>query len=166
MAQITVGKLEAFDPRRHNFSKYVQRVQLYFKANNITGDHKKAVFLSALGYETYEILVNVFTNPEREDFDMQVDRLTNHFHPKSSIVAEENKFGCHRQGDSEGLADLIADLRRHSAHSNFKADAIDQSLCDRFVCSLTQEYRQSRLLTKTDNLSFDQAVEIAISLVG
>ena len=55
-------------------------MKLYFKANNITEDSKKAFFfLSALGYETYEILVNIFTNPETEEFDTLGDRLTNHF---------------------------------------------------------------------------------------
>ena len=34
------------------------------------------------------------------------------------------------------------------------------------ICGLTQEYIRSRLLTETDNLSFDRAVEIAISLEG
>ena len=166
MAQTTVGKLEVFDLKRHNFLKYVQRVQHYFKANNITEDRKKAVFLSVLGYETYEILANIFTNPEKEDFDTLVDRLTNHFYPKSSIVAERYKFGCCHQGDSESLTDFIADLRRLSTCCNFKADALDENLRDRFICSLTQEYIWSRLLTETDDLSFDRAVEIAISLEG
>ena len=93
MAQTTVGKLEIFDLKQHNFPKYIQCVQFYFKANNITDDRKMAVFLSALGYETYEILANIFTNHETEDFGTLVDRLTNHFHPKSSIVAERYKFG-------------------------------------------------------------------------
>ena len=166
MVQTTVGKLEVFLPKLHNFPKYVQCVQLYFKANNITEDCKKAVFLSALGYEMYDILTNIFTNPETEDFDMLVDKLTNHFHPKSSIVAERYKFGCCRQGNSESLADFFVDLQRLSARCNLKADALDENLRDRFVCDLTQEYIRSRLLTKTDKLSFDRAVEIAISLEG
>ena len=45
-----------------------------------------------------EILANIFTNPEMEDFATLVDRLTSR-----------------RQGDSENLADFIADLRRLSA---------------------------------------------------
>ena len=81
---------------------------------------------------------------------MLVDRLTNYFHPKSSIVAEPYKFVCHRQGDSEGLASRWI--------------ALDENLYDRFVCGLTQEYIQSRLLTETDDLSFDRAVEIATRL--
>ena len=44
-----VGNLEAFDPKRHNFPKYVQRVKLYFTANDIPDVRKKSVFLSALG---------------------------------------------------------------------------------------------------------------------
>ena len=61
MTQTTVGNLEVFDLKRHN-SKYVKHVQLYFKANNITEDCKKAVFLSVLAYEMYEILANILTN--------------------------------------------------------------------------------------------------------
>ena len=106
-----------------------------------------------LGYETYEILANIFTNPEREDFDTLVDRLTNNFHPKSSIVAEENMFGCHRKRDSESLADFIANLRRHSARCNF--NALDENLCDRFVCGLIQEYIQRMLVMERDDHSFD-----------
>ena len=83
-----------------------------------------------------------------------------------SIVAERYKFGWRREGDSESLANFIADLQGLSAHCNFKADALDENLHDRFVCGLTQEYIWSRLLTETDDLSFDRVVEIATILEG
>ena len=150
----------------HEYSEIKSPTKIYTLTvvNNITEDRKKAVFLSVLGYETYEVLANIFTNPETEGFATLVERLTNHFHPKSTIVAERYKFGCCRQGDSESLANFIADLWRLSASCNLKANALDENLCDRFVCGLTQEYIRSRLLMETDDLMCDRAVEIAISL--
>uniref|UniRef100_A0A1X7U2S7 Retrotransposon gag domain-containing protein n=1 Tax=Amphimedon queenslandica TaxID=400682 RepID=A0A1X7U2S7_AMPQE len=106
-----VGHLETFYPKRHNFPKYVQRVKLYFTANDNLNARRKSVFLSALGYETYDILANVFDDPEAQTFNTLVERLKNHFHPKSSVAAKRYKFGCRRQGDSESTADFVADLR-------------------------------------------------------
>ena len=85
---------------------------------------------------------------------------------KSSIVAQWYKFGCCHQRDSKSLADFIGNLRRLAACCNFKADALDENLRDRFICSLTQEYICSRLLMETDDLSSDWAVEIITSLEG
>ena len=139
-------------------------LQLYFTANDIPDARKKSVFLSALGYETYDILANVYDDPEAQTFDTLVERLTNHFHPKSSVVAERYKFGCRRQGDSESIADFVADLRSLAARCKFKAAALDETLRDRFVCGLSKEFIRSRLLTEQDNLLFDRAVEIAMTL--
>ena len=66
----------------------MQQVQLYFTANDIADARKKSFFLSALGYETYDILANVHDDPEAQTFDTLVERLTNHFHPKSSVIGE------------------------------------------------------------------------------
>ena len=67
----------------------------------------------------------IFTNPETENL-ARWSTLTNHFHSKSPIVAQWYKFGCCHQGDSESLADFIANLWRPSANCNFKADALEQ----------------------------------------
>uniref|UniRef100_A0A1X7TDA7 CCHC-type domain-containing protein n=1 Tax=Amphimedon queenslandica TaxID=400682 RepID=A0A1X7TDA7_AMPQE len=122
-----VGNLETFDPKRHNFPKYVQRVKLYFTANDIPNARRKLVFLSALGYETYDILANVFDDQDAQTFD--------------TLVA-----------------------RSLAARCRFKADALDETLCDRFVCGLFKEFIRSRLLTEVDDLPFDRAVEIAMTL--
>ena len=100
----------------------------------------------------------MYDDPEAQTFDTLVERLTNHFHPKSSVVAERYKFGCRRQGD------FVADLRSLAARCKFKAAALDETLRDRFVCGLSKEFIRSRLLTEQDNLLFDRAVEIAMTL--
>ena len=67
---------------------------------------------------------------------------------------------------SGSLANFVANLRRLSAHCNFKANALDENLHDRLICGLTQEYIQTRLFMETDNFSFDRAIKIANSLEG
>ena len=51
-----------------------------------------------------------------------------------------------------------------AARCKFKADALDETLRDRFVCGLSKEFIRSRLLTEQDDLPFDRAVEIAMTL--
>ena len=167
MAAMSIcGQLEPFDPARHNFEKYAQRFKLYVQANAIEEDKRQSVFLTLIGYETYEILSNMFEKPEEKPLDELVTKLTNHFHPKSSIVAERYRFGCRRQGDLETIADFVADLRKLAVKCNFKKAALDETLRDRFVCGLRQEFIRSRLLTEKDDLTFDRAVELATGLEG
>ena len=156
MAQTTVGKLEIFDPKQHNFPKYIQRVQFYFKANNIIEDCKKLVFLSTLGYETYEILVNIFTNHEMEDFGMLVDRLTNYFYQINccwTIKVWMTLWG--RLGKPNRLhyrpPGTFIPLQFQGRSSQWEP---------------SWQILQRPLLTETDDLSFDHAVEIATSLEG
>ena len=82
----------------------------------------------------------MFDDPEAQTFDTLVLRLTNHFHPKSSVIAERYKLECRRQGDSESIADFVADLRSLAARCKFKADDLDETLHDRFVCGLSKEF--------------------------
>uniref|UniRef100_A0A1X7SVD4 CCHC-type domain-containing protein n=1 Tax=Amphimedon queenslandica TaxID=400682 RepID=A0A1X7SVD4_AMPQE len=95
-----------------------------------------------------------------------IGKLTSHFHPQSSIIAERYQFGCRRQGDLETIADYVAELRKLATRCNFKKDTLDETLRDRFVCGLRQEFIRSRLLTKKDDLSFSRAVELATGLEG
>ena len=164
MAAMSIcGQLEPFDPARHNFEKYAKRFKLYVQANTIEEDKRQSVFLTLFGYETYEILSNMFEKPEERPLDELVTKLMNHFHPKSSIVAERYHFDCHRQGDLTTIADFVADLHKLEVKCNFKKAGLDETLRDRFVCEI---HIRSRLLTEKDDLTFDCTVELATRLEG
>lgn len=85
--------------------------------------------------------------------------MTKHF------VAERYKFGWHCQGDSESIADVIADLRRLLAIAISRPMLLMRTFVTDSSAALLKII-QSRLLTETDDLSFDRAVEIATSLEG
>ena len=164
MAAMSIcGQLELFESARHNFEKYAKRFKLYVQANAIEEDKRQSVFLTLFGYETYEILSNMFEKPEEKPLDELVTKLMNHFHPKSSIVAERYRFDCHRQGDLTIIADFVADLHKLEVKCNFKKAALDETLWDRFICGF---HIRSWLLTEKDDLTFDCAVELATGLEG
>ncbi|XP_011408064.1 PREDICTED: uncharacterized protein LOC105315208, partial [Amphimedon queenslandica] len=160
---VAAGSLESFDPKRHGFTKYVQRIKLYFEANNIAAGRQKSVFLSALGYETFEVISNMVTAAEltSKTLDELVTLLTNLLHPKASIVTKQYRFGCCRQREEESIADYVADLRRLAMRCDFKPAALDETLRDRFICGLSEEFIHSKLLTESDDLKFDTAVQMA-----
>ena len=45
----TFGQIQEFRPESESFAAYVERVQLFFTANDIPDEKKTAVFLSVVG---------------------------------------------------------------------------------------------------------------------
>ena len=165
MAALISGLLESFDLSKYNVTRYIQRFKLFMKANDIPEERKKSVFLTAIGYDSYEILANIFEKLEQETLETLEAELEKHFNSKSSVIAERYKFGRH-QKESESIPDFVPGLRKLAACCNFKKASLDETLCDKFVCGLQQEYIRSCLLTEEDNLIFDRSVEIATGLEG
>ena len=59
MAALIGGQWEPFDPSKYNVTRYMQRFELFVKANDIPEERKKSVFLTAIGYDSYEVLANI-----------------------------------------------------------------------------------------------------------
>ena len=166
MEALISGLLEPFDPLKYIVTRYMQRFELFMKANDMPEDRKKSVFLTAIGYDSYEVLANTFEKPEQETLKTLKAEVQKHFNTKSSVIAEQYKFSCRHQKESESIADFVAELRKLAARCNFKKASLDETLCDKFVCGLQHEYIRSRLLTEEDNLTFDRSVKIATGLEG
>ena len=161
MAALISGLLELFDP-----SKYIQHFEQFVKANDIPEERKKSVFLTAIGYDSYEVLANFFKKPEQETLKTLKAELEKHFNSKSSVIAERYKFGCRHQKESESTADFAAGLCKFAARCNLKKALLDEALRNKFMCGLQHECSKSRLLTEEDNLTFNRSVEIATGLEG
>ena len=52
----TIGKLSKFQPEKERISAYLERVQMFFEANDIAAEKQVAVLLTAIGVETYALL--------------------------------------------------------------------------------------------------------------
>ena len=51
-----LGRLHEFDPKADNISTYLERLQLYFEANQVEDDRKVSVLLTVIGAKAYETL--------------------------------------------------------------------------------------------------------------
>ena len=156
-----LGKLDPFQPESETISAYLERVDLFFEANEVAADKKVAVFLSVIGGKTYTLLRNLTApvKPSEKTLEDLRAVLKKHFEPTTIVIAERYYFHCRSQAEGESIADYIAELRRLSIKCEF-GDYLEQALRDRFVCGLRSKDIQEELLTKRD-LTLQRAQEIA-----
>ena len=136
----TIGRLDEFDPATDAVESYAERAQLFFEANDIAAGKQTAVFLSAIGTKTYQLLRDLMapTLPKEKSFEDIVGVLKEHFQPKPLVIAERFYFHRSQQGVGESIADFVAGLRRRATHCEF-GGYLDESLRDRFVCGVRSE---------------------------
>ena len=108
------GQLESFNPDTDSVSAYIERVHLFFGANDIPDKKAVAVFLSTIGAKTYELLRNLLSPTPLEA--LKLDELTEvlkcHFEPKPVVIAERLHFHRCSQAPSESVVDYLAELGR------------------------------------------------------
>ena len=155
------GELKHFEPEVEKISSYLERVDLYFTANQIADERKVAVFLSVIGAKTYSLVRDLVSpaSPKDKSLEHLADILKKHFEPKPLIIAERFTFHRRNQSTSESILEYVAELRRLATHCEF-GEYRDQALRDRLVCGLRSESIQKRLLSEAD-LTLARAVEIS-----
>ena len=155
------GRLEAFEPEGENITTYLERVELYFAANNIADDKQTSVLLTVIGTKNYGIIKSLVApvQPKDKTYTELEAVLKAHFQPKPLLIAERFRFYQRNQAAGESVLDYVAELRRLAISCDF-GEFLDQALRDRFVCGLRTESTQKRLLTERD-LTLAKAVELA-----
>ena len=81
MATSAIGTLAKFNPEEQDIESYLEKVELFFEANNIAEEKKVAVFLTAAGDKTYEILRHHSApkRPREKSFEEIVTLFKQHF---------------------------------------------------------------------------------------
>ena len=157
----TYGTIKEFEAENEKISSYLERVELYFAANEIANEKKVAILLSVIGAKTYGLIRDLLapTNPKEKSFDQLAEVLKKHFEPKPLVIAERFTFHRRNQSPTESVLEYVAELRRLAVHCDFE-NYLDQALRDRLVCGLRSENTQKRLLCEA-NLTLARAVELA-----
>jgi len=162
MAVTSHGRIDEFQQENESIEAYLERVDLYFAANDIAEGKRVAVFLSVIGGKTYTLLRNLLAPAKLGDLSLSELKgaLKKHFEPKRVVIAERFHFYRRNQAAGESIADFVAELRRLSTHCAFGENQLEEALRDRLVCGLRSEAIQRRLLTVT-NLTFAEALQTA-----
>ena len=84
------GQLNQFDSEQETFSAYLERVDIFFQANNIAEDKQVGIFLSLIGARTYGLLRDLVAPAKPKDKSLAelTKTLRTHFEPRPLIIAE------------------------------------------------------------------------------
>jgi len=98
----TIGKVEEFQPKLESIVAYLERVELFFDANNIATGRRVPMFLSVIGSKNYSLLRNLLTpgKPSEASYDVLTAKLQDHFQSKKIVMAEQ--FHFHRRNQAAG----------------------------------------------------------------
>lgn len=154
------GQLHEFQHGAESIESYLERTQVYFRANDIAAGKRVDVLLTVIGPKTYSLLRNLFSPdlPSSKSYAEICEKLKEHFNPKPLTIAQRFHFHRRNQLPGEKIVDYVAELRRMAATCEF-GDQLQTSLRDRIVCGLRNESMQRRLLTEPD-LTLDKTLTI------
>lgn len=159
-----MGKVEEFDGANEDWESYVERIELYFIANDVEDNKKVPTLLSLIGVKTYHLLRNLLApeKPAEQTFQKIVDTLKNHLSPKPLVIAERFRFHNRNQSKDESIPEYMAELRKLTQFCEFGAGLSD-ALRDRLVCGMHCQSTQKRLLSEKD-LTLEKALATAVSM--
>lgn len=157
-----LGKIAEFDPKSQNFESYLKRFELFVQANDIEEEKKLAVFLTVIGTEAYELLKNLVVPaaPREKTYEEANRFLTEHYSPRSSLIAECCRFNKRTQHEGQSVENFIVELKHLSRKCNY-GDFLQDALHDRLVAGVRNEETQ-RALFAEESLTFDSACKVAL----
>ena len=158
-----IGRLDMYD-QVEDINNYIERLDLYFVANDIAASKKPAVLLSALGPTVYKTIKSLSepTPVTGKSYEELCAMLVSHYGPKRLVISERFRFYKRDRKLGETVAQYSVELQTLASPCKF-GTFLDDALRDRLVCGIQSEYIQKYLLTK-DGLTFQKAVEMAKTL--
>ncbi len=162
---LTFGRIGEFDEGKEDWPQYVERLNHFFAANDLTGAEKKrSVFLSVIGPSAYKVLRSVISpaKPGEKSFEELVTAMTPHHSPRPSEIVQRYKFHSRFRKAGESIATFMSELRSLAEFCNFE-DTLEAMLRDRLVCGVNDDRMQRRLLSEP-KLTFKRALELAQGL--
>ena len=145
-----------------NWTKFRQRMELYFKATTTTPERTKAqkaaIFLHVAGQEAIDVF-NTFqlTNEQREDYDVIVQKFEEYCSPKRNETYERYVFRTRLQLEDEPFEQFLRDVLLKSQYCNF-GELKNSMVRDQLVCGTKDSKLRARLLRER-NLTLEKAIE-------
>ena len=105
MAAQQLGRMQEFEPDTESISAYLERLQMFFEANDIAAEKKVSVLLTVIGKHNFSLLRNLVASesPKDKSFDDLTKILKSHFEPKKFVIAESFNFYRRDQQDEESI---------------------------------------------------------------
>lgn len=156
----TISALTEFVEEDGDWVEYIERLEHFFLANDITDEGKqRLILLSVCGAKTYKLIRNLAMprRPGEIAFREPVTMVQNHHNPKPSVIVQLFKFHTHSHKPGITVAAFVVELRQLSEHCEFGA-VLEDMLLDWLVCWINDDGIQRRLLGEA-TLTFKRALE-------
>ena len=156
------GLISEFEAGREDWTSYTERLQQYFAANDVdSAEKQRAIFLSACGAQTYQLLKNLLApeKPTVKSFEELVELMKNHLRPRPSVIIERFTFHSRNRKEGESVAVYMAELKKFSEHCGY-GDTLNDMLRERLVCGINDGGIQRRLLAEPD-LTYKKSLDLA-----
>ena len=158
------GIIPVFDGSQEDWVEYVERLDSYFVANDITDPAKKrAILLNAVGPSTYRLLKTLCLpdKPTDHSFEEIVDRVKTHFNPKPSPIVKRFEFNKRKQQPGGSVAEFVAAIRKIAEYCEF-GTTLNVMLRDRLVHGIADKRVQNRYLRES-TLTYEEARDMALA---
>ena len=148
---------------KEDWTSYIERLNFYFVANDVTTEVKKRVILLLMcGPSTYELICSLISEPDKLNSTLYEDIVKvvkNHYDPKPCSIMQQHKFNSRIQAPGESIAAYVTTLQQIG---DFK-DSFNEMLRDRLVCGVNHEQKlmSDKNLTSATALELAQLVEAA-----
>ena len=109
------GNIGEFDQALKNWEAYIERMEQYFVANEVTSNaKKKAILLSTCGPLTYSTIRSLAApnKPMALGYSALLKVTKKHYNPKPSVIMQRYKFNARNQKADESISTYVAELRK------------------------------------------------------
>ena len=162
----TYGKIDAYEDNE-DWCQYVERLEAYFEANDIDASEKqRAILLSVCGSKMYKLIMDLVAPalPKEKAYKEITDLVKAHKNPVPSAILQRFRFHSRIRQSGESVAAFVAELRHLTERCKFHAGKLSERLRDQLVVGVNDEAIHRRLFVEPDGLTFDRALELALSV--
>ena len=117
MGSTLIGTIKEFDDESDDWVEYMERVEHFFLANEITDiNKKKSILLSSCGAKTYKLFSSLVTpqKPGEVEWTILTQAMKEHQNPKPSSIVERYKLNKRDRKNGESVPEYISELRKLS----------------------------------------------------
>ena len=100
----TFGHIDEFEEGKEDWIQYVERLEHFFGANNVSTDAKKcSILLSVMGPSAYKLLRSLVSpdKPGEKSYEELVTAMKLHHNPVPSEIVQRYKFDCRFRREGE-----------------------------------------------------------------
>ena len=143
-----LGRMESFDPKRETWSFWHERLEFYYEANEVPEEKKKALLVTLLGPDQYRLLATQIAPRKVAQLKYQecIDVMKERYDMRTPLLKHRLDFHSLSQKPGESLREYERHIRAMADQCQFKAEALDETLRDRFVIGVRSDDIRKRLM--------------------